>query len=335
MTGSSNNNFQKRALSPAAEERTKRIRVNSVNNRSGGEDVSAFTPSALYMALGPPATISALSQDRDYNPHATAGMIPFSPYGQTYQHSSAYISPNMTPAQPSPPRCGLKIGTLPFEQVNLKMPPNLTQEEQNMRKIKWKNELRHQETNPPALPPSQISALPPKEMVEEYLEITDSISEAEKVWRREHNNRVSAEIQRIERERNNQAAKKSRETRLESLKVTREMLDEKAAECAWMRLKVIELGGSTDEWDAVSPADKVRMVEVIHERVKEADLQRAEDKRKEEAHRRTERTRRRAEQKERGRGKPSSSSPPVSRSDATTALSPILDVSSDFMPRGL
>ncbi|KAL6860489.1 hypothetical protein ACO1O0_004517 [Amphichorda felina] len=324
MAGSTNNNHKKRAQSPAPRESPKK-------NKVAGDNASA---PALPTNMGA-TSMPVLSRARTYNTRRDTGMVPSSAYGQSYQHSNAYTSPSMTPAQPPSSRCGFKIGPVAFEQVNLHMPPNLSPEDRTALGTKWEAELERQAANPPALPPSRVPALPPKEMSEEYLDITDDIPEEEKVRRRDHNNRVSASLQRIERERNNQAAKKSRETRLEALRITREILNRKEAECAWMRLKVIELGGSADEWDAIPEGGRARMVQVVEERVNEADLRRAEDRKKEESHRRSERNRLRAEQRDRSKGLPASASP-VSQSDGSVLSSPPMgDVNTDFMTPGL
>lgn len=338
MAGHTSKNLKRRAEFPALEDTIKK-------NKVVEENAGTVTPSALSLALGTtnlvfpmtPRQVAARAKTQDsVTPTLTTGMITMSPYGETYQHSGSSTSADTFSRRA--PGCGLKIGGVAFERVNLNMPENLSKEEQNSLKLKWESELKHQEANPPALPKSQIQALPPKQMTDAYVFIPENLSDKEKKPLREYNNKISEQVALIDRRRNNQAAKKSRETRLEALKFTRQILNDKSAECAWMRLKIIELGGSTEEWDNINAADKRKMVDVVEERVKESDLKRAEDKKKEETQRRAERSKARAEYREqRGREAASSAPPAMSNSPNTmpTALPTMDDGSSDFLDPGL
>jgi hypothetical protein len=195
-------------------------------------------------------------------------------------------------------RCGLRIGPIAFEDAKIFLPPGLGAQDQREIKDRWQRELKLQEDNPPALPPSRVAALPAKATAGEYVEVPEGASEKEKDRIRQYNNKIASESQRIDRERNNQAAKKSRETRLEALHNTRQILNRKSAECAWLRLKLISLGGDPTEWEAMDEFMRTRMVEKVAERVTASDQRLAEEKKKEEQRRRAERTKARLEAKE-------------------------------------
>ncbi|VUC22027.1 unnamed protein product [Clonostachys rosea] len=215
-----------------------------------------------------------------------------SPYSQSYH------MPNGKLPLTQMARCGLRIGTIAFEDAKIFLPPGLSAQEQREMKDRWQRELQLQEDNPPALPPSRVAALPAKATAGEYIEVPEGASEKEKDRIRQYNNKIASESQRIDRERNNQAAKKSRETRLEALFNTRQILNRKSAECAWLRLKLISLGGDPTEWEAMDDFMRTRMVDKVAERVTASDQRLAEDKKKEEQRRRAERTKARLEAKE-------------------------------------
>ncbi|CAH0021892.1 unnamed protein product [Clonostachys rhizophaga] len=215
-----------------------------------------------------------------------------SPYGQSYHRQKGTIPLTQMA------RCGLRIGPIAFEDAKIFLPPGLGAQDQREIKDRWQRELKLQEDNPPALPPSRVAALPAKATAGEYIEVPEGASEKEKDRIRQYNNKIASESQRIDRERNNQAAKKSRETRLEALHNTRQILNRKSAECAWLRLKLISLGGDPTEWEAMDEFMRTRMVEKVAERVTASDQRLAEEKKKEEQRRRAERTKARLEAKE-------------------------------------
>lgn len=144
--------------------------------------------------------------------------------------------------------------------------------------------------------------MPPKQTLPDYMDVPEGASEADKERVRQYNNDIASQSQKIDRERNNQAAKKSRETRLEALYNTRQMLNDKAAECGWLRLKLIQLGGDPLEWDAMDVHLRKRMVEKVAERVTVSDQFLAEEKKKEEQKKRAERAKAKLEAKETGKG---------------------------------
>lgn len=209
-----------------------------------------------------------------------------SPFGLSYQYNAC----GNTNSRPQVRRCGLKIGNIAFEDAKLSIPQEGSAEQQESIKLKWQNELQRQEENPPALPRSQVPDLPPKSTLIEFHNVPDDATEEEKERIRLTNRVLAQESQRIDRERNNQAAKKSRETRLEALHNTRVMLNDKAAECDWLRLKLIQLGGDTSDWDTMDGFVKSRIVEKIAERVTACDQIIAEEKKREEQRKRAERT---------------------------------------------
>ncbi|KAH6607814.1 hypothetical protein Trco_004127 [Trichoderma cornu-damae] len=191
----------------------------------------------------------------------------------------------------------LRMGSCSLDEMLLSIPHGLASGEHARRKDAIRLEIDFQERNPPILPPSKVMDLPPKPFIPDFLKFPDGISDPERLQIETRNNEIAAEHQKIDRQRNNQAAKKSRQARLEALNNTRVLLNEKTAECAWFRMKALALGGSTADWNLVPAGVKARLVKEIDGRVKTIEVEAADAKKREEAKKRADRNRRRAEAK--------------------------------------
>lgn len=287
--------------SGAEHEQVKRTR------NTQGSDIRAITPMALNMALGNHPTYTPnmhptlalptpiveqaplstspenLTLDLPSMPTATT----YTPFASTYHHSGA---PHPYATRYSN-MCGMRIGNTPFEHVNINIPDDMSKEDAAALKAKWDSELERQKQTVPALPPSNVPELPVKVHAGVPVPFPHNGTVQEQRRATEYNDWLSAQTQRIDRERNNKAAKKSRETRLESLDRTRTMLNDAAAERDWLRLKLLQRGGDPGEWDAMDVNLKRRLVEVVEQRVKEKDQHQVELKKRDEAKKRAERTR--------------------------------------------
>ncbi|RFU79310.1 hypothetical protein TARUN_2915 [Trichoderma arundinaceum] len=191
----------------------------------------------------------------------------------------------------------LRIGSCSLDEMLLTIPHGLATSEHTRRKGALQNEIDFQERNPPVLPPSRVKDLPPKPFIPDFLKFPDGIGDPERLLIETRNNEIAAEHQKIDRQRNNQAAKKSRQARLEALNNTRVLLNEKTAECAWFRMKVLALGGNTADWNVVPAGVKTRLIKDIDGRVKTIEVEVADAKKREEAKKRADRNKRRAEAK--------------------------------------
>ncbi|KAM3510068.1 hypothetical protein MY10362_000207 [Beauveria mimosiformis] len=144
-----------------------------------------------------------------------------------------------------PSSCTLRIGGYTLEEAGIKLPPGLSDAERRRRLRIIAEELHHEATHPPVLPPSQVPDLPAKPPPVPLPRITADMTPA----RREATNaeilRLSHAQKRADQSRNNLAAKKSRMLRLECLDNTRLQLDAKSAECIWLRAQVVALSGET------------------------------------------------------------------------------------------
>ncbi|KAL7788968.1 hypothetical protein V8C37DRAFT_404218 [Trichoderma ceciliae] len=244
---------------------------------------TAFVPTLPYhhlpqMSAQPPATI--------------AGAAAAAAASHSQLSSRTHTSRSRTSSGPA-----LRMGSCSLEEMLLSLPHGLASAEHVRRKDALRYEIDFQERNPPILPPSKVKDLPPKPFIPDFLKFPDGISDPERLEIESRNNEIAAEHQKIDRQRNNQAAKKSRQARLEALSNTRVLLNEKTAECAWFRMKVLALGGNTADWNIVPAGVKARLIKEIDGRVKTIDVEVADAKKREEAKKRADRNRRRAEAK--------------------------------------
>lgn len=192
----------------------------------------------------------------------------------------------------------LRTDSCSLGDLRLEIPAGLVAAELSRRNEALRIEIDFHKSHPPILPPSKVEDLPPKPFIEDFVRIPEDATAEERRDMEAQNNRIAARHQLVDRQRNNQAAKKSRQARLESLWNTRELLNAKSAECFWFRMKVVALGGSTEEWDQVPANVKARLVKEIASRVENKEKQAADERKAEEAKKRADRNKRRAEARE-------------------------------------
>lgn len=184
-----------------------------------------------------------------------------------------------------------RVGGASFEAAGLAFPANLDAVEVNRRQGELDRELQRQVDNPPILPPSDVEDVDPKPQIQKWIKLPESADDQTRETIVKQNNLIAAENQRIERHRNNQAAKKSRKKRVEALNNTREILNKKCAECDWWRMKAMTLGAKSEDWDNVPRMITDKMIRDIADRVQKIDDERAEIKKKEDILKRTKRKR--------------------------------------------
>lgn len=201
------------------------------------------------------------------------------------------IAPKLPMLLSPPPRI---IGGVSLEVAGLGIPPNLPLAEIHRRLAEQDLELENQRLSPPALPASRIEDLPDKPVARPWSTFPADITPERRREIEQENNQIAAENQKVERERNNAAAKKSRLKRLEALDNTRTILDRKAAECDWWKLRAIALGATGSEWLLVPQHAKEGMVLEIQRRVKEVHDQHEEFKKTVDASKRASRNSARA-----------------------------------------
>ncbi|KAF1737946.1 hypothetical protein CRV24_003576 [Beauveria bassiana] len=157
----------------------------------------------------------------------------------------AYVHASSSPSAGTggPSACTLRIGGYTLEEAGIKLPPNLSDTERRRRLRIIAEELHHEATHPPVLPPSQVPDLPEKPPPVPLPKILPGMTHAQREATSAEILRLSQAQKRADQSRNNLAAKKSRMLRLECLDNTRLQLDAKSAECIWLRVQIVALSG--------------------------------------------------------------------------------------------
>lgn len=199
--------------------------------------------------------------------HGTSSSAAFtaSPSSSSLPHN-AQSSPSNTasflavngPHQPQgtrPPPV-LRVGGFTLAEAGIRLPPSLSPEERARRMELLRQELAYEEQHPPVLPPSKVPDLPPKPPQPKLPKTHDGMTTAQRDAVFAEVRRLTGEMRTADQSRNNEAAKKSRCTRVEQLRNTRKQLNAKAAECSWLRLQLIALAGvGGDDVGAMAPSE--------------------------------------------------------------------------------
>lgn len=218
------------------------------------------------------------------------GLAPsnYQPYGESYLAAS---SSNTQRLLRGSYRSGLRMSGVAFEDASLGLPPNLGKDEERQLRERIEQELKRQDENPPILPESKVPSLPPKPALRDFFDVNSATTQEEVERLREENNKLTEEQALEDRQRNNMAAKKSRETRIEALRNSRAMLHETSAEKDWLRMKLITQRGDPDEWLSLPTETRVKLVNEVEKRVLAHEQAVATEKKNKEADTRAQRTR--------------------------------------------
>ncbi|KAJ6789925.1 hypothetical protein PWT90_07957 [Aphanocladium album] len=157
--------------------------------------------------------------------------------------SSSFSAAAASTTYTLPPHAMLRFGGYTLEEAGITLPANLSTDERARRMHLLALELHYEAVHPPVLPPSQVPDLPEKPPPVPLPVLRDDMPDEEREATEAEIRDLLAEQKKLDQERNNLAAKKSRLLRLECLDNTRLQLNAKAAECAWLRLQLVALTG--------------------------------------------------------------------------------------------
>ncbi|KAG6109070.1 hypothetical protein E4U31_007178 [Claviceps sp. LM219 group G6] len=157
--------------------------------------------------------------------------------------------------------------------------------------------LEYLTENPPALPENTVEEMQPKKVFPDYVKLAADASAAELEAAEKINNAIAQESLRIDRERNNEAAKRSRRLKNENLDNANQLLVQNALQIAWLEAQLSALGGCPEAFDSISPNIKKRLHDKIIDRRDRYYERRRKEKGKRETRKRSEHNRRRAAQK--------------------------------------
>ena len=192
-----------------------------------------------------------------------------------------------------------ELGRITLRGAGLSFNEPMTPEELFRRKKLVIAEINRIVAQPPILPASTLQEMEAKEPLEEFWDFPkDGEVHPQLILDIKKKNVVIAgKHQVIDRARNNDAAKRSRAKRAESLTNAKVMLYSQASELAWQRLKMISMGANPFEWDLVSNSTRRKIHSTIVSAVNKMDKERIVQKRTAESAMRAEHQRARAQLK--------------------------------------
>ncbi|KAF9765695.1 hypothetical protein IL306_002002 [Fusarium sp. DS 682] len=184
---------------------------------------------------------------------------------------------------PSHPRShGKFLGGVKLSQLGLGPHPSLSPEEVENRFKLIDLEITHQQSRIPSQPPSRLPPQAPKEFVGPTYQVPPGFENTplEKVLQRK-NKAILTTQKQVDLERNNVAAKGTRNRREEALQNLRHIANMLQIETNFWRIKAVSLGADAREWDVIGDSLKMKMLEDMNTKVRLAeDAQSAEIKRR-------------------------------------------------------
>lgn len=170
----------------------------------------------------------------------------------------------------------LKFGGMMIQRANLAPSTSLPYPEQYKRLKNIQEELARQDSIAPILPPSELSPQDPKGFTPKPYNVPEDIED-----RRVHeffaqkNKDLCTRNKQVDLDRNNMAAKGTRQRREESLSQYRTIARDLAIERNWWRLKAATLGGDPTEFDAFSDHTRRAMSFEMDERMEKLEKEAA------------------------------------------------------------
>ena len=187
---------------------------------------------------------------------------------------------------------------LSLADVNIRFHRVSSQQELKSRKEAIIKELEIRKDNPPMIPPPTIGDMEPNPVFPDFLDINQETPKSAIPSIQARNNRLAAAMQKVDRERNNEAAKRSRRVKSEALENAKLIIHDLAAEVEWLSVALIAHGGHPEAYRLLSPAVKHVLHGEVHKRIEDKMLARKEAQRAEDSRKRVQRQRERARQKQ-------------------------------------
>ncbi|PHH76598.1 hypothetical protein CDD83_4236 [Cordyceps sp. RAO-2017] len=242
---------------------------------------SFFTGPYFSDQVLPPALDPFIDDNSGFDPFGGQPVI-----GQTFMLSRLAEPPIMV--------AGHTLSELLLDTI-----PHMNTDRARQTKEHVADELEYQRQNPPALPPSQVADLPPKEDLPDYCAFPDGVNDSARLEIEKKNNRIAAMAQKVDRQRNNMAAKKSRALRLESLDMYRKLYITATAMIRYYRLSNVLMGYDPNMWERMPQNIRDDLVASAMRDAEAVENTRAEIKKQDEARKRAQRVRAKNERRAR------------------------------------
>lgn len=247
-------------------------------------------PSGSTQRQLPPLGAHAMKRPRRYLP---SNIEEPQPVANEHQ-SQSLILPSIQPYQCDITALeSIRIAGYTLRDANLIIPAWSSRDQRESYTRTMQKILQNLKDNPPVLPASQIPDLPNKPFADRVRQKTDSTGTQK--LKSVDQFVIADKTSEIDRERNNMAAKKSRQTRVESLNNALRMIQSISAKCTWLMMRMAISGvDAAREWDNVPPHVKSGLEAQIEDYIREIEKRRVEEKKARELIRRKERNKQRA-----------------------------------------
>ncbi|KAG5756986.1 hypothetical protein H9Q70_000402 [Fusarium xylarioides] len=221
------------------------------------DPVSAGLQALVNLSGGPSSEMGADNQQ-------TAIDLPIDPQLQV-----EYDASSMDPRAHT-----IHVGGVQLSQVGLGPDPTLPKDDVDGRFKMIEAELKNQ-IHPDSIPIPPVSTLPthpPKEFVGGLYLMPPGVEDARlfKVLY-ERNQVILKKGKQVSLERNNLAAKRTRERREEKEKNLRNLISNLQVQMNWWHLKAVSLGANPGEWNAVPEVFKTKMLKDMNEKLCKAE----------------------------------------------------------------
>ncbi|KAH7189252.1 uncharacterized protein B0J16DRAFT_383120 [Fusarium flagelliforme] len=144
----------------------------------------------------------------------------------------------------------LKFGSVMISRAGLGVPRGLSAPETVRRLTSIQEELARQQDVGPVLPPSELSPQVPKGFTPKPYHVPDDIDDHRvHAFFAKKNKDLCTRNKQVDLERNNMAAKGTRQRREESLSQYRNISKDLTIQLNWWRIKAASLGANLNEWD--------------------------------------------------------------------------------------
>ncbi|KHN97911.1 uncharacterized protein MAM_04300 [Metarhizium album ARSEF 1941] len=191
----------------------------------------------------------------------------------------------------------VKFEGYPLDLVGLTIHDSGDAEELARRRVAIQLNQKSHRQNPPVIPDHTLGEMTPKRVFPDFIKPSQSTSPEEKLMMERENNRLAAQLQKEDRARNNEAAKRSRLAKSEALCNATKLNITQFIRIAWLEAKVIGLGGSLADFDAIRPDMLLKIRNDVLARMDAVYAQRKKNKAEEESRRRALRNKERQRKK--------------------------------------
>lgn len=169
-------------------------------------------------------------------------------------------------ADPDMPLHERQIGGYALADAGLAVTRELNADELAVMNLRLAAEFRRQQDCPPICPDFWKS-LDAKEITRETIPIPPNATDEVRLEIEAENNKIMEHRKMVDRKRNGQSARKSREYKAKVAAHSLRMNKEQGAHIAWLSLKLVQAGGDPAEWEQVGADVKKGMVREIQGRM--------------------------------------------------------------------